>query len=202
MSNQPTERPESDYDKAVKLYYAGSQEWTEFTGQYTHGGEYVDDFEYFLGVVPPARQYGDAVLVGEPYTHDPDDRPVYMAVKREGGKCYGRLMTRDEFDQTFYRRPGQTDAEFLEMMAGVWAAGWGECSLLLLLAGDTYHAPNPAERDARRRAVQKRLAEVSPEEIRKAMRVISTIDGDPPPPMDKLRAIYGDEREEVQADAT
>jgi len=78
------------YEQCVANYYANSTEWVEFTD---------DEYTWFLECVPPVSSRRDAYLSGEPYTHNREGEPVYLAMHQDEGKNLGRLMTLREFKQ-------------------------------------------------------------------------------------------------------
>jgi hypothetical protein len=127
-----SETRRTDYERAVELYYAGSAEWVTFSGSYAEGTDSEDDYEYFLGVVPPVAlssgysMHRGAFLCGEPYTHTRSNEPVYLAMRRApGGGCFGRLMTQREFEREF--PPRETPPHCADTYTGCVAPKWCHC---------------------------------------------------------------------------
>lgn len=81
-----------NYETCVQNYYANSPAWVEFTDE---------EYDWFLGCVPPITHKGDAYLSGEPYTHNSQNEPVYLAMHQDEGKNLGRLMTEAHFRDIF-----------------------------------------------------------------------------------------------------
>ena len=64
-------------------------------------GDEIDEetFYYFLEVLPPARMTKYGFLVGEPYDHDNEGKPLYAAfhILSDGKYSYGGHKTVKEF---------------------------------------------------------------------------------------------------------
>lgn len=56
-----------------------------------------DDADYCLEVLPPIYFRG-GFAVSEPVIHDGHNRPVYLCVKREGGKFFAKLSAIADVD--------------------------------------------------------------------------------------------------------
>jgi len=59
-------------------------------------------YNQMLDVLPPAAMGENAFLVGEPYTHNEKNEPVFACFVHSGKHYQARYMTLNEFDH--YRR--------------------------------------------------------------------------------------------------
>ncbi len=57
-----------------------------------------EQYEHYLGCVPPKRYRTNGFLSGEPYTHTAEGQGVYLACKKVGEQYFAKMMTVAQFD--------------------------------------------------------------------------------------------------------
>ena len=58
----------------------------------------AEQYDHYLGCVPPKRQRSNSFLSGEPYTHTEEGRGVHLACKKTGERYFAKMMTVAQFD--------------------------------------------------------------------------------------------------------
>lgn len=78
----------SAYPWVIDYYYENEGRWREIS---------EENYNWYLGCVPPIAMSSSSFLCGEPYTHQNDGQGVYLGCRYDNGKYYAQLMTIKEY---------------------------------------------------------------------------------------------------------